>query len=114
MDDNLTIDRGCCRKQAGTCAKLEVYDWLSDVANIADNEGIIEVRFKNTRKDYFKNVNNLKLKTGDIVAVEANPGHDIGVVSLIGELVKHQMKKHKVTLINGLELRKVYRKSQAG
>ncbi len=111
MDDNLTIDRGCCRKQAGTCAKLEVYDWLSDVANIADNEGIIEVRFKNTRKDYFKNANNLKLKTGDIVAVEANPGHDIGVVSLIGELVKHQMKKHKVTLING-ELRKVYRKAK--
>ena len=111
MDDNLTIDRGCCRKQAGTCAKLEVYDWLSDVANIADNEGIIEVRFKNTRKDYFKNVNSLKLKTGDIVAVEANPGHDIGVVSLIGELVKHQMKKHKVTLVNG-ELRKVYRKAK--
>ena len=111
MDDNLTIDRGCCGKLSGTCSKLEVYDWLSDVVYMTNPENIIEVRFKNTRKDYFRNVNNLKLKVGDIVAVEANPGHDIGVVSLVGELVQHQMKKHKVTLVNG-EIRKVYRKAK--
>ncbi len=111
MDDNLSVERGCCHNAGGTCSKLEVYDWLSDVVNITDPESIVEVRFKNTRKDYFRNVNNLKLKAGDLVAVEANPGHDIGIVSLVGELVKHQICKHKVTLING-EIRKVYRKAK--
>jgi cell fate regulator YaaT (PSP1 superfamily) len=110
--DNLSIDRGCCMKEGGSCCKLEVYDWLNDVEHMTDPEGIVEVRFKNTRKDYFRNINNLKLKAGDLVAVEANPGHDIGIVSLVGELVKLQMKKHKVTLING-EIRKVYRKAKA-
>lgn len=109
--DNLSIERGYCSKKGGTCCKLEVYDWLNDVEQMADPEGVVEVRFKNTRKDYFRNVNNLKLKTGDLVAVEANPGHDIGIVSLVGELVKLQMKKHKVTLING-DIRKIYRKAK--
>ncbi|MGQ7869017.1 PSP1 domain-containing protein [Sunxiuqinia sp. sy24] len=111
MDDQLSIERGCCKKSAGTCSKLEVYDWLNDVVNKSGEDDIIEVRFKNTRKDYYRNVNNLKLKAGDIVAVEASPGHDIGIVTLTGALVKHQMKKHKVTLING-EIRKVYRKAK--
>lgn len=111
MDDLLSIERGCCKKSAGTCSKLEVYDWLDDVVNKSGVDDIIEVRFKNTRKDYYQNVNNLKLKSGDMVAVEASPGHDIGVVTLTGALVGHQIKKHKVTLING-ELRKVYRKAK--
>ena len=111
MDDQLSIERGCCKKSAGTCSKLEVYDWLNDVVNKSGEDDIIEVRFKNTRKDYYRNVNNLKLKAGDTVAVEASPGHDIGIVTLTGALVKHQMKKHKVTLING-EIRKVYRKAK--
>ncbi|MFV0375755.1 MAG: stage 0 sporulation family protein [Mangrovibacterium sp.] len=111
MDDNLSINRGCCSGSAGTCAKLNVTDWLGDVVHMATDDDIVEVRFKNTRKEYFRNNNNLKLKTGDIVAVEANPGHDIGVVSLTGELVKHQLKKHKVKFING-DLRKVYRKAK--
>ncbi len=115
MDDNIyednLIERGCCRGNGGTCSKLEVYDWLSDVVNVANAGNVVEVRFKNTRKDYFLNANHLKLKSGDIVAVEANPGHDIGIVSLTGDLVPEQMKKHKVTLING-ELRKIYRKAK--
>ena len=111
MEENLSIDRGCCKMQAGTCSKLEVYDWLNDVINLSNLDDIVEVRFKNTRKDYFRNSNNLKLKSGDIVAVEANPGHDIGIVTLVGDLVKLQMRKHKATLVNG-ELRKIYRKAK--
>ena len=110
-DQNLPIERGQCCTKGGSCCKLDVYDWLHDVKSIADSDNIVEIRFKNTRKDYFKNVNNLNLKAGDIVAVEANPGHDIGIVSLVGELVRIQMKKHKVTVING-ELRKIYRKAK--
>ena len=112
MDDQLSVERGCCQKNGGTCCKLDVYDWLSDVVNLTNREGIVEVRFKNTRKDYFKNENNLKLKVGDIVAVEASPGHDIGIVSLVGELVNHQIKNRKVTLING-EMRRIYRKAKS-
>jgi cell fate regulator YaaT (PSP1 superfamily) len=111
MDDLNLVDRGCCGGHGGTCAKLHVYDWLDDVINIANPTDLVEVRFKNTRKDYFRNVNNLKLNPGDIVAVEANPGHDIGIVTITGDPVVDQMKKHKVTLING-EVRKIYRKAK--
>jgi len=111
MEDHHIIERGCCKKGTGTCSKLEVHDWLSDVVHMATADNIVEVRFKNTRKEYFRNANNLKLKIGDVVAVEANPGHDIGVVSLTGELVKHQIRKHKVKLING-DFRKIYRKAK--
>ncbi|HPB05777.1 MAG TPA: hypothetical protein PKX60_06015, partial [Prolixibacteraceae bacterium] len=107
MDTGNQIYRGCPSSgRAGTCAKLEVYDWLGDVENILNPEELVEIRFKNTRKDYFRNVNLLKLEVGDLVAVEASPGHDIGMVSLTGDLVHRQMKRHKVTLVNG-EMRKV-------
>ncbi len=107
MDTGNQIYRGCPSSgRAGTCAKLEVYDWLGDVENILNPEELVEIRFKNTRKDYFRNVNLLKLEVGDLVAVEASPGHDIGMVSLTGDLVRRQMKRHKVTLVNG-EMRKV-------
>lgn len=106
------IFRGCpSSKHSGSCAKLEVYDWLRDVPNTANPEEFVEIRFKNTRKDYYRNVNGIKLEVGDIVAVEASPGHDIGMVSLIGDLVLKQMKRHKVTMLNG-ELRKIYRKAK--
>jgi cell fate regulator YaaT (PSP1 superfamily) len=111
MDDLNMIDRGCCKGHVGNCSKMNVYDWLSDVNNISNPTDLVEVRFKNTRKDYFRNVNNLKLDPGEIVAVEASPGHDIGIVTLTGDLVLEQMKKHKVTLING-EIRKIYRKAK--
>jgi len=111
MDDLDIVDRGCCNSHGGTCSKLHVYDWLDDVINIANPTDLVEVRFKNTRKDFFRNVNNLKIDPGDIIAVEANPGHDIGIVTMTGDLVTEQMKKHKVTLING-EIRKIYRKAK--
>ncbi len=103
-----TIERGFCRTKTGCCAKLHVTDWLSDIKLPHDLNHIVEVRFKNTRKDYYQNVNQLNLQVGDLVAVESSPGHDIGIVSLMGPLVEEQMKKHKPTLING-ELKKVYR-----
>ncbi|MDA3818816.1 MAG: regulatory iron-sulfur-containing complex subunit RicT [Prolixibacteraceae bacterium] len=106
------IFRGCASsKRAGSCAKLDVNDWLKDIQNTQNQDEIIEIRFKNTRKDYYRNVNKLPLEVGDLVAVEGNPGHDIGMVSVTGDLVLRQMKRHKVTLING-ELRKVYRKAK--
>jgi cell fate regulator YaaT (PSP1 superfamily) len=103
-----TIERGVCRTKTGCCAKLHVTDWLSDIKLPHDLNNIVEVRFKNTRKDYYQNVNNLNLQVGDLIAVESSPGHDIGIVSLMGPLVEEQMKKHKPTLING-EFRKIYR-----
>lgn len=111
MDELNLVDRGCCNGHGGSCSKLHVYDWLGDVINNANPSDLVEVRFKNTRKDYFRNVNNLQLSQGDIVAVEANPGHDIGIVTLTGDLVIEQMRKHKATTING-ELRKIYRKAK--
>ena len=111
MNDLNLVDRGCCNGHGGTCSKLNVYDWLGDVINIANPTDLVEVRFKNTRKDYFRNDSNLQLHQGDIVAVESNPGHDIGIVTLTGELVLQQMKKHKATTLNG-ELRKIYRKAK--
>ncbi|MCK9411599.1 MAG: hypothetical protein M0Q53_04805 [Prolixibacteraceae bacterium] len=109
MNTILKTARGCSSSpQTRSCVKLNVYNWLSDVPNTLNPNEIIEIRFKNTRKDYFKNVNDLPLKPGDIVAVEASPGHDIGIVSLVGDLVLKQMKRHKPTFVDG-ELRKIYR-----
>lgn len=111
MKNGELIDRGVCSKPHVECAKLHATDWMKDVVSTGSTDGVVEVRFKNTRKDFYQNVNNLKLEAGDIVAVEASPGHDIGIVSLTGELVAGQMKKHKVTTVNG-ELRKIYRKAK--
>ena len=87
-------DRGLCHKACGRQDnKLNTYDWLEDVPGNTDTTDLVEVQFKNTRKGYYHNVNNLDLQKGDIVAVEASPGHDIGVVTLTGRLVKLQLKK---------------------
>src|SRR5690554_6558008 len=107
MENVNTIDRGIGACSTCSCDKLHVTDWLSDITE-NDAYEIVEVRFKNTRKDFFRNVNHLKLNPGDLVAVEANPGHDLGIVSLTGELVAEQIKKYKATVVNG-ELRKIYR-----
>jgi cell fate regulator YaaT (PSP1 superfamily) len=108
MNNVDTIDRGVCSNRFCSCDKLHSTDWLKDISGSDDKVDVVEIRFKNTRKDYFINVNQLKLQQGDLVAVEASPGHDIGIVSLTGELVYLQMKKYKVTTVNG-ELRKIYR-----
>ena len=88
---------GC--ENVNTCGnsyKLSVFDWLSNIENPSSSKcDFVEVRFKNDRKSFFKNVNNLSIHVGSIVTVESSPGHDIGVVSLTGELVRIQMKKKK-------------------
>ena len=111
MQEVDTIERGVCYTKSGCCAKLHVSDWLANIETATSKSDIVEVRFKNTRKDYYKNVNNLKLEVGDLIAVEGNPGHDNGIISMKGELVNYQMNKHRVTLNNG-EFRKVYRKAK--
>jgi cell fate regulator YaaT (PSP1 superfamily) len=91
--------------------KLDTFDWLQDIADNYHNCDIVEVRFKNTRKAFFKNVNDLSLHKGDVVAVEASPGHDIGIVSLTGNLVLLQLKRNNIPLA-GTEFRKIYRKAK--
>ena len=101
-------DRGLCRRGVGKQDKqLNTYDWLADVPGNAESTDLVEVQFKNTRKGYYHNVNNLDLRKGDIVAVEANPGHDIGVVTLTGELVKLQIKK--ANLKSADDIKRIYR-----
>jgi cell fate regulator YaaT (PSP1 superfamily) len=91
--------------------KLDTFNWLRDIAEFYQNCDIVEIRFKNTRKAYFRNVNELKLVKGDVVAVEASPGHDIGIVSLTGSLVMLQLKRNNIPL-EGTEFRKIYRKAK--
>ena len=91
--------------------KLTVYDWLEDLPATDCAPEIVEVRFKNTRKGFYSNPSKLALKAGDIVAVEAALGHDIGVVSLSGELVKEQIRIKRVDLERN-PLKKVYQKAK--
>ncbi|MBM6991844.1 MAG: hypothetical protein I3J02_01030 [Prevotella sp.] len=101
-------DRGLSCAAVGRQDKqLNTYDWLVDVPGNAESTDLVEVQFKNTRKGYYHNVNNLDLKKGDVVAVEANPGHDIGVVTLTGRLVRLQLKK--ANLKSADEIRRIYR-----
>jgi len=104
-------DRGGCSK-SGSCSsyKLDVFNWLNDVElpNGQKEFDCIEVRFKNSRKEFFRNVEALSLNIGDVIAVESSPGHDIGTISLTGELVKKQMSKRKVAF-DSEEVKKVYR-----
>lgn len=81
----------------GNSYKLSVFDWLSNINNPSSSNDFVEVRFKNERKAFYKNDNKLSLHIGSIVTVESSPGHDVGVVSLTGELVKIQMKKKGVS-----------------
>lgn len=110
-----TVPKGC--KSNGNCAtggceKLSVFDWLSNMALPTGQEplNIVEVRFKNGRKHFYRNVDNLQICIGDIIAVEGSPGHDIGTVSLTGELIRIQMKKKGVAF-DSEEVKKIYRKA---
>src|SRR4051812_10547909 len=105
-------NNGSCGTADG-CNKLTVFDWLGNMSLPAGQKpfDVVEVRFKNSRKEFFRNVNSLTLNVGDAVAVEANSGHDIGTVSLTGELVRLQLKKKNVN-INSEEIKKIYRKAK--
>ena len=92
------------------CYKLHETPWLEEYPDNIPTD-IFEVRFKNTRRSYYKNVNNLQLKRGDIVAVEASPGHDIGIISLTGDMVAKQIRRIGFTPFNG-EYKKIYRKAR--
>ena len=113
------IGRGCIFCDCGDeieahasegCYKLHETDWLEEYPNNIPTD-IFEVRFKNTRRSYYQNVNNLELKRGDIVAVEAQPGHDIGIISLTGDMVAKQMRRVGFNPHNG-EFKKIYRKAR--
>ena len=113
--DKNGLPKGC--KSNGTCGtdscnKLTVFDWLANMSLPAGEKAFdyIEVRFKNGRKIYYKNSENLTLVIGDIVATQAQSGHDIGMVTLTGELVRVQMKRKKIE-IDGEEVLKIYRKA---
>ena len=113
------LGRGCCFCDCGDELdaiasegryKLHETNWLEEYPDNIPTD-IFEVRFKNTRRSYYQNVNNLELKRGDIVAVEASPGHDIGIISLTGDMVAKQMRRTGFTPYNG-EFKKIYRKAR--
>jgi cell fate regulator YaaT (PSP1 superfamily) len=92
--------------------KLDSFDWLKDIPQPPIENETVEVRFKNTRKGLYRNVNNLRLEVGDLVAVEASPGHDIGRVSMAGQLINERLKRLKVQVAVD-DMKKVYRKAKA-
>ncbi len=102
------VKKGCSKIQNNN---LNTYDWLCDVPDAANATDYVEVQFKNTRKGYYINSSKIPLEKGDIVAVEASPGHDIGTVTLTGKLVLLQMKKNN-TRTEGVEIKKIYRKAK--
>ena len=107
--------KGC--KNNGTCGtdscnKLTVFDWLANMSLPTGQAPFdcVEIRFKNGRKEFYRNTEKLTLSIGDVVATEASPGHDVGIITLIGELVKVQMKKKNVA-VTSPEIHKIYRKA---
>jgi len=122
-EKNRFVSRGCCQEPklyqknddifTHGCSKLDAFDWLKDIV-IPEGHKLfecLEVRFKNSRKDFYRPQDGMDLNIGDIVAVEASPGHDIGIVSLTGEVVRFQMKRKRVNLETE-EIKKVYRKAR--
>lgn len=115
MQDN--ISRGCPIQKIDNettnyystyAGKLNVFNWLTGIPEGIDKNEIYEVRFKNTRKGYYYNSSGLRLAEGDIVAVEASPGHDVGIISLKGWLVLKQLQKHNISPKS--EFKTIYRK----
>lgn len=116
-DTRTNIDSGsehstqCLKNCVRSCGKLTSYDWLGDITTMHSFKEIAEIRFKNTRKAYYHNTNQLMLKEGDIVAVEASPGHDIGIVSLVGQMVLYKMQSEGIDY-KEQEFKKIYRKAK--
>ncbi len=117
MDSNNSdVNKECCEQHSGVCenkcadsrSKLQSCNWLEDVPGGYGDYDIVEVTFKNTRKGFYKNSSHIALEIGDMVAVEANPGHDVGRVSMVGKLVKLQMKR--ANLRPDVEILRVFRK----
>ena len=118
--DKPEVGRGCTfgvnevgepsAKEARGCFRLHEEPWLEEYPDNFPTD-IFEVRFKNTRRSFYQNVNNLQLEVGDIVAVEASPGHDIGIISLSGDMVARQMKRLGFNPQIG-EFKKIYRKAR--
>jgi cell fate regulator YaaT (PSP1 superfamily) len=95
------------------CSKFDTFDWMSEIPYPESFRPftIVEVRFKNNRKDFFHLPPDITLEVGDMVAVEASPGHDIGIVGLTGEVVRFQMRKKNVD-VSSDEIKKIYRKAR--
>lgn len=114
MDNEFKLKNGsgcmCCKGCGRQDRQLNTYDWLADIPGNAEEQEMVEVQFKNTRKGYYKNSNKLKLDKGDTVAVEASPGHDIGTVTLTGRLVPLQMRKANIK--PDAEIKRIYRKAK--
>lgn len=121
-EPNVLLSRGCCttpesykpikKKEIDSCSKLNVNNWINNIKtpSNATECDVVEVRFKNSRKDFYRLPEGLEICEGDIVAVEGTPGHDIGIVSLKGELCRIQMKKKNVE--NGDNIKKLYRRAR--
>ena len=109
FNNSCQMNRKGCSKT--TDQKLDTFDWLCDIPESTSATDLVEVTFKNTRKGYYRNTNDLTLEKGDIVAVEATPGHDIGTVSMTGQLVLMQMKKYHIDQTR-TEIKRIYRKAR--
>ena len=114
MDKKYKENNGCAGVCCKGCGKMEAplntFDWLACVPGNEEYTDIVEVQFKNTRKGYYRNTNNIPLQKGDVVAVEATPGHDIGKVTMTGRLVLLQLKKTRLTPES--EFKRIYRKAR--
>jgi cell fate regulator YaaT (PSP1 superfamily) len=118
-EEQLFLSRGCgCKPDANEeinsvfkhrCCKLDEFDWMKDVTlpSSVPVFDCVEVRFKNSRKEFFRITDGIDIKVGDVVAVEASPGHDIGIVSLVGETARLQMKRKKIDA-DSTEIKKLY------
>lgn len=121
--ENPFLSRGCCQAPKlyhknetvfqHQCSKFDSFDWMKDIPGTigVPVTDIVEVRFKNSRKDHYRMPPEMTLEVGDIVAVEASPGHDIGIVSMVGEMVRFQLRK-RIVPSGADDLKKVYRKAR--
>ena len=111
------VPNGC--KSNGSCGtsgcdKLSVFDWLADIdlPNGQSQYDVVEIRFKSSRKGFYRNIKNINLQVGDVVVVESSPGYDVGIVSVIGELARIQVRK-KTANFKAHEARSILRKASS-